>query len=178
MGQKGQSKLEKLYDVDELKIRNGYGELTQLLIRRNLSITTMESATSGLIASLITDTEGSSKIFKGAYVTYSNEMKIKHGVSSEIIEKYSVYSKETALEMAHACKSVFNADIGIGITGTMGNVDPSNSDFSKLGQVFFAIEFQQHSCAFFYELPVYKNRFSYKLAVAELLLKKVLEMIK
>ena len=99
----------------------------------------MESATSGQIASLITDTEGSSAVLKGAFVTYSNEAKIQQGVPREIIEKYTVYSEETAAAMARACLQAYSADIGIGVTGTMGNVDPANPGASVPGQVYFAI---------------------------------------
>ena len=53
-----------------------------------MTITTMESATSGQIASLITDTEGSSAILKGAFITYCNEAKIMQGVPAEILDKY------------------------------------------------------------------------------------------
>ena len=66
-----------------------------------MTITTMESATSGQIASLITDTEGSSAILKGAFITYCNEAKIMQGVPAEILDKYTVYSKETAEAMAN-----------------------------------------------------------------------------
>ena len=50
---------------DEKEIRADYRRLTKLLIEKKLTITTMESATSGQIASLITDTEGSSAVLKG-----------------------------------------------------------------------------------------------------------------
>ena len=66
-------------------------KLTKLLIERGMTITTMESATSGQIASLITDTEGSSAVLKEAFVTYCNEAKIMQGVPAEILEKYTVY---------------------------------------------------------------------------------------
>ena len=80
----------------EADIRNDYRKLTKLLIEKNLTITTMESATSGQIASLITDTEGSSAVLKGAFVTYCNEAKIMQGVPAEVLDTYTVYSKETA----------------------------------------------------------------------------------
>ena len=63
----------KIYNEQE--IRNDYHKLTEELREKNISITTMESCTSGQIASLITDTEGASGIIKGAFVTYSNEAK-------------------------------------------------------------------------------------------------------
>ncbi len=80
----------------ENEIRERYRLLTKKLIEKKLTITTMESATGGQIASLITDTEGSSSVLKGAFVTYCNEAKIMQGVPAETIERYSVYSKETA----------------------------------------------------------------------------------
>ena len=55
-------------------------EFVTYLIEHGISISTMESCTSGLLASAITDTEGASAIFKGGFVTYSNEAKIRQGV--------------------------------------------------------------------------------------------------
>lgn len=90
------------------------------------TISTMESCTGGALASLITDISGASSVFKYGAVTYSNEYKIKMGVSSEIIDKYSVYSKQTAREMAKAISLYTSSDYGIGITGKLGEVDPNN----------------------------------------------------
>ena len=131
----------------EAEIRDHYRMLTELLIQRQLTITTMESATAGQIASLITDTEGSSVVLKGAFVTYSNEAKILQGVPREIIERYSVYSEETAAAMARACRKAYDADIGIGLTGTMGNVDPANPEASVPGQVYFSIALRSRTKA-------------------------------
>ena len=102
--------MKKMYN--ESDIRNDYKKLTKLLIELGMTITTMESATSGQIASLITDTEGSSAVLKGAFVTYCNEAKIMQGVPAEILEKYTVYSKETAEAMAKACTKAYKANIG------------------------------------------------------------------
>lgn len=151
----------------ENKARMNYRNLTQLLISRNLTITTMESATSGQIASLITDTEGSSAVLKGAFVTYCNEAKIMQGVPAEIIDRYTVYSKETAGAMAQACRRAYSANIGIGVTGTMGNVDPANPDASVPGQVYFAIDIDGDVEEYYVELPPQPTRLAYKLAVAE-----------
>ena len=157
--------MQKIYAEND--IRRVYQTITQTLIEKNLTITTMESCTSGQIASLITDTEGASAVLKGAFVTYSNEAKIMQGVPAEIIEKYSVYSKETALAMAKACRETYGADIGIGITGTMGNVDPANADASVPGQVYFSIVFDEEEKVYYRELPVQPTRLAYKLAVAQ-----------
>ena len=92
----------------------------------NKTISTMESCTGGALASLITDISGASAVFKYGAVTYSNEYKIKMGVSSEVIDKYSVYSMETAREMAMSISKFTSSDYGIGITGKLGEVDPNN----------------------------------------------------
>lgn len=129
---------KKLDEQMEKTIRNNYRRLTGCLINRKMTITTMESITCGQIASLITDTEGASAILKGAFVTYSNEAKIMQGVPEAVIETCGVYSKETARAMAEACKQAYRADIGIGITGTTGNIDPNNQD-SVPGEVYYAV---------------------------------------
>lgn len=167
--------MEKVYQESE--IRSHYRQFTKLLIEKGLTITTMESATSGQIASLITDTEGSSAVLKGALITYSNEAKIMHGVPAEIIEKYSVYSRETAISMAEKCREQYKADIGIGVTGTMGNVDPANPASSEPGQVYFAISREEGTESFFLEIPVQPDRLSYKLAVAEEIYEELVKKI-
>jgi len=144
----------------EADIRNDYRKLTKLLIEKNLTITTMESATSGQIASLITDTEGSSAVLKGAFVTYCNEAKIMQGVPAEVLDTYTVYSKETAEAMTRACTEAYNADIGIGVTGTMGNIDPSNPDASVPGQVYFAIGVKGEIQSYYIELEPQPTRCS------------------
>ena len=73
------------------RVRRKYQKLTKLLIEKGVTISTMESITSGLVASLITDTEGSSAVLKEAFITYSNEAKIREGVSAGVIRRYSVY---------------------------------------------------------------------------------------
>ena len=151
----------------ESDIREDYEKLTKLLIEKHMTITTMESATAGQLASLITDTEGSSAVLKGAFVTYCNEAKIMQGVPKEIIDRYTVYSKETAEAMAKACIKAYQADIGIGVTGTMGNVDPANPEASVPGQVYFAIELNGEVMSNYLELRPQPTRLAYKLAVAK-----------
>lgn len=154
-------------NYNEEIIRGHYHLLTEYCIRHHLTVTTMESATSGQIASLITDTEGASAVLKGAFVTYSNEAKILQGVPREIIEKYSVYSRETAAAMAERCREVYQADIGIGVTGTMGNADPANRYSSIPGEVYFAVARSKGTEAFHISLAPQPSRLQYKLAVAE-----------
>ena len=162
---------------DEREIRDCYDKLTKKLIEKKLTITTMESCTAGQLASLITDTEGSSAVFKGGFVTYCNEAKIMQGVPAEIINKYSVYSEETAVAMACACKNAYSADIGIGVTGTMGNADPNNLQSSTPGKIYFAIAFKDELKSCYTEIPAQPTRLMYKLAVAREIYENLLDII-
>ena len=101
-------------------------DIVNRLIKLNKTISTMESCTGGFLANSITNIEDSSKVFKFGAVTYSNEYKIKMGVDSNIIDKYTVYSIETAISMSKAICSFTNSDYGVGITGKLNKQDDSN----------------------------------------------------
>lgn len=118
--------------------KDNWKKIVDKLIEENLTISTMESCTGGGIANEITNISGASSVIMESYVTYCNEAKIKHGVPKEIIDKYTVYSQETAIEMAKAVKKETKSDIGIGVTGQLGRIDPSNP-VDKLNCVWFAI---------------------------------------
>ena len=101
-------------------------DVVNKLIKLNKTISTMESCTGGFLANSITNIEDASKIFKYGAVTYSNEYKIKMGVDSNIIDKYTVYSMETANAMSKAICLFTNSSYGIGITGKLNRQDENN----------------------------------------------------
>lgn len=154
--------------VDEASVRMKYRALTQRLIALGLQITTMESCTSGQIASLITDTEGSSAVLRGAFVTYSNEAKVMQGVPARVIEQHGVYSAQTAQAMAQACYNAYDASIGVGVTGSFGNVDPNNKD-STPGEVYFALATQRAIECYHCTVPTQPSRLDYKLYMADVI---------
>ena len=100
--------------------------LVKLLKNKKQTISSMESCTGGFFASEITNISGASEIFKLGLVTYSNEYKEYFGVSKQIIDEYTVYSNEVSRKMAKVCSNISNSDFGIGITGMLGTIDPSN----------------------------------------------------
>jgi len=106
------------------KIKN----IIEKLNLNNKTISTMESCTGGGASNAITNIPGASSILKFSAVTYSNEFKIKMGVPSETIDKYTVYSSETARDMAKAISDFSSSDFGVGITGKLGTFDPNNPD--------------------------------------------------
>ena len=120
-----------------MKIAPDYAAVDRI-ISAGRTVSAMESCTGGLLISTITDRSGASDIVSGAYITYSNASKLRLGVPSETIDTYGVYSAQTAEAMARACKSSSNAEICVGITGSLGRKDPRNAD-SRVGIVFYSI---------------------------------------
>ncbi len=118
-----------------------FRKIIKELTKRNETIATMESCTGGGVANAITNIEGASEILKFSAVTYSNEYKIKMGVSGDIINKYSVYSMETAHEMAFNISKFANANYGIGITGKLNRAD-KNNNFGKDNEVYISIYYK------------------------------------
>lgn len=113
-------------------------DLVEKLIEENKTISTMESCTGGALANAITNIEGASEIFKYGAVTYSNEFKIKMNVSKEIINKYSVYSMQTANEMSYNISKFTNSNYGVGITGKLNRID-KNNPYGEDNVVFISI---------------------------------------
>lgn len=96
-------------------------EVGALMKELRLNIAVAESATGGLISSLITDIPGSSDYFKGSVVSYDNEIKAGVlGVKKETLEKYGAVSRQTAEEMAEGVRRLMSADIGLSDTGIAG----------------------------------------------------------
>ncbi|MEE2918553.1 MAG: CinA family protein, partial [Candidatus Neomarinimicrobiota bacterium] len=84
-------------------------------------IATAESCTGGLISHRLTEVPGSSSVYLGGMVVYSNDAKINLlGVENSIIQKHGAVSKETAAAMAVNVSKKFSADYGISITGLAG----------------------------------------------------------
>ena len=103
-----------------------FKEIIHILQKERKTIATMESCTGGGVANAITNCEGASEVLKFSAVTYSNEYKIKMGVSSEVIDKFTVYSMETADEMSKNITKFAKSDYGVGITGQLNRQDPAN----------------------------------------------------
>ncbi|MBQ3403908.1 MAG: competence/damage-inducible protein A [Oscillospiraceae bacterium] len=80
-----------------------------------------ESCTGGLMAKRITDLPGSSRVFQGGIVSYSDLSKTKLlGVSDELLNDKGAVSPEVAVEMAKSVKALLGSSYGIGITGIAG----------------------------------------------------------
>ena len=83
-------------------------------LNKNLSVA--ESITGGGLATALSDIAGSSKVFVGGVIAYSDEVKINHlSVSKSNIKKYGPVSEEVVLEMANSCLKKFKADNALAI---------------------------------------------------------------
>ena len=126
------------YDNDKLE-----QVIADLLIQNNLTVSTAESCTSGLLASRLTDVPGSSQYFKGGSVCYSNELKINDiGVDKDLIERYGAVSEEVAESLAQNIAKKNNTDIGIGITGIAG--PGGGTEKKPVGLVFVGIFYKNN----------------------------------
>lgn len=112
--------------------------IVELLIEKNKTISTMESCTGGAIANYITNIPNASKVFAFSAVTYSNDYKIKMGVSKDIINKYTVYSMEVANNMAKVICEYTNSNYGVGVTGKLKKID-ENNPYGEDDLVYFSI---------------------------------------
>jgi len=95
--------------------------LQNTLREQKKSITAAESCTGGLVASMITEVAGSSDIFNGSIVTYSNKIKNKElGVKEDTLQRFGAVSKEVVNEMLKGVLKKFDADYAIAISGIAG----------------------------------------------------------
>lgn len=149
-------------------------DVVKLLIEKNKTISTMESCTGGVIANSITNIPDASKVFSFSAVTYSNDFKIKMGVSKELIDKYSVYSMEVASNMAYCISNYTDSNYGIGVTGKLNKVDVNNL-YGDDNLVFISIYDQDND--FYYNEIVQLESFD-RLVNKQIILDKVVLMLK
>ena len=115
-------------------------ELVSILREKKITISTAESCTGGLIAKLITDIPGSSDVFTGSVIAYSND--IKHrilNVSEDILNTYGAVSHETVKIMAGNIRNIFKTDIAIAVSGIAG--PGGETPVKKIGTVCFGFAF-------------------------------------
>lgn len=124
-----------VYGVDVGSLENA---LVALLKQKNLTLATAESLTGGLISEAITSVSGSSAVFRGGCVTYTNEIKNKLlGVSAQTLDAHGAVSAEVAMEMARGARLKLDTDIAVSATGLAGP-DGDGTD-TPVGTVFIGV---------------------------------------
>ena len=113
-------------------------EVGKLLKKHGKTVATAESLTGGKIASTIVSVPGASSYFMGGFVTYTAALKEQLlNVSKEVIDKYTVVSKEVALAMAKGCLEKLQTDYAIAVTGNAGPTTDHND--KSVGLVYIGI---------------------------------------
>ena len=106
-----------------------------LLVANDLTISTIESCTGGLVAGRLINVPGVSEVFKAGYVTYSNKAKRKIvGVKKTTLHKYGAVSEQVASEMAKGASLLSKADVTVSVTGIAG--PDGGSDEKPVGLVY------------------------------------------
>ncbi|MFP3253622.1 MAG: CinA family protein [Hydrogenobaculum sp.] len=96
-----------------------------------------ESCTAGMISSSLVNVAGSSSVFLGGFVVYSNDFKVNFlNVNKNLIEKYGAVSEEVVRAMALGALEYSDADISIAVSGIAG---PGGSEFKPQGFTYMAI---------------------------------------
>lgn len=126
--------------------------LHDLLISKNLTISTAESCTGGELSHLITSVSGSSQYFLGGICTYQTQKKTEIlGVSGDLIKEKTVVSEEVSQAMSLGCQNLFKTDISLSTTGVAG---PNSDEFeSEIGTVFYSIRVHNYEKTFKLYLP-------------------------
>lgn len=112
-------------------------ELIKLLTAQKKQLAVAESCTGGLIAAQLTAIAGSSQVFEGGFVTYSNRM--KHavlGVREETLQEHGAVSEPVVREMVAGALRISHADYGIAVSGIAG--PGGGSDDKPVGTVWIA----------------------------------------
>lgn len=105
--------------------------------KQNTKLATVESCTGGLLAAILTELPGSSRMFTHGFVTYANEAKCEMvGVDAALIDAHGAVSEPVARAMAEGALQCSSVDLAIAITGIAG---PTGGSTDKpVGTVHFA----------------------------------------
>ena len=111
-----------------------------LLKEKGLTLGTAESCTGGLIAKQMTDRPGSSAVFKGGVVSYTDEVKADVlGVPQKLLDEYGAVSPQVAEAMARGAKETLGCDIAVSATGIAG---PDSDDRGNpIGLVYLGLAY-------------------------------------
>lgn len=114
-------------------------KIKEILLKNNLTVSTAESCTGGLISSYLTDISGSSGFVFQNFVTYSNSAKEKFlNVKHETLEKYGAVSEQTAYEMGLGLKKY--SDCSVTTTGILG---PTGGSIAKpIGLCYISLRYK------------------------------------
>lgn len=136
------------------------------------TLVTAESLTGGGIGAALTAISGSSEVYKGGIICYTNWVKENLlQVPAEILEKFGAVSPWTAGYMAGGVRKALDADVAVSVTGLAG---PGGDDFGNpVGTVF--VGYEDQSCAVVKHFHFTGSREEVRMQTVEAALKLILE---
>lgn len=149
--------------------------LAAAVIEQEITLSTAESCTGGLLASKLTDIPGASAWFKRGYVTYSNEAKRSDlGVPADLLESVGAVSYQVAGKMAYGARAIAGTPLSIAVTGIAG---PGGGTAEKpVGRVFICASLNDRSVTLEVQAPK-TSRHGFKKYVSEFAMFLALRMI-
>ncbi len=125
---------ENIYGLEDMSVAAVFADFFR---NKNKTLSLAESCSGGYLAHLITSVAGSSKYFKGSFVSYSNEMKQSIlGVKATDIEQFGAVSQQVVEQMASGIQRITGADYTIATSGIAG---PAGGTMKKpVGTVWIA----------------------------------------
>lgn len=120
-------------------------EVVELLKVDELTVTTAESCTGGLVAARLVDVPGVSEVFKQGFITYSNKAKRKLlNVKKTTLKEFGAVSEKTAREMAKGAILASGADAAIATTGIAG--PDGGTEEKPVGLVYIGVNLYGDRC--------------------------------
>ena len=152
-------------------------ELVHLLIEKKLTVSTAESLTGGLMGAYITSVSGSSAIYSGGVVSYTNEVKMSVlGVDRQTVDKYTEVSFECAYEMARGVKDLMGSNIGISFTGYAGPTGGNEHD--PVGTVYAGIVYAHEAAVYRLSFTNEVSRAGVRLGTVYFMLESLIKMLR
>jgi nicotinamide-nucleotide amidase len=143
--------------------------LSEALLARGMMMASAESCTGGLLGKWMTDLPGSSRVYWGGVIAYSNQSKQRLlGIEGKILAEHGAVSRETSISMAEGLREIYGADVGVSVSGVAG---PEGGTPDKpVGTVWIAVARRgEETAARVFRFPGSREMIRRRSAVAALL---------
>ena len=138
--------------------------IADLFIKKNMSLSTMETDTGGILANTITNVPGSLQFFKCGIVINRSELGERFGIDKNVISRYGPLSQEAVREMPTSIRREFDTSVGVGLAGVIENGDAAR----KLGTILIGIDDGKKTFAFQRTYPGTRLQIKQRAAIAAL----------
>lgn len=152
-------------------------KLVRSMTEKNLTVSTAESLTGGLMGAYVTSVSGSSAVYLGGVVSYTNEVKMSVlGVDKSTIDRCTEVSYDCAYEMALGVKNLMGSDIGISFTGYAGPT--GGNDHDPVGTVYAGLVYADEAVVYRLSFADEVSRAGVRLGTVSFMLGTLIDKLK